>query len=321
MNKKQLGKFFTTEVAKILKGFEPLVKGKDVVDMYCGDRALLDWATVNGATSVLGYDVDPAANADIHQDTLLVPVACSRMAVINPPYLGKNKAHKKEAFDKWGVDDLYKAALLSLIGNIDEAIVIMPSNFFMDRDNKTRAKFFDHFHVKKTVFFDTQVFKDTSVRVVAMHCVLGKTSQIAGYTLSDTRIGKDYYDLLSTETGSGIGRLVAATPATMFNSHIKLLATDTGGTRMLGLVEEEPASGKVSDRNIASIVLDKPMSRDNQRLVISQVNALITKYRTQYDSMFLTNFLAGKDHVMRKRIPFKEVYKLIAHVRMINGNI
>lgn len=311
MSKQQLGQFYTTKVSHILKGFESIVDSKHVVDMYCGARALLDWATANNALSVKGYDISTDANADVYQDTLMHPIKSESIAVINPPYLGKNKAKEKDAFIKWGVDDLYKAALLSLIDNIDEAIIIIPSNFFMDRDNTTRRKFFDHFNIKKTVFFDYQVFADTSVRVVAMHCVRGTTTHISGFELSGTRIGADYYNLLSTACDKGIGRLVDATPASAFITNIKLMATDTGGARMLGLVEDTPYVGKVSDRNTATIVLDTPMTLIKQREVIDNVNTMIAKYRTQYSSMFLTNFLAGKDGVMRKRISFKEIYKLI----------
>jgi hypothetical protein len=315
--KQQLGAFYTTEVHSVLKGFEYLVQGKHITDMYCGDNALLDWATHNNALSTTGYDINPTCTG-ITQDTLMEPVSNIPFALINPPFLGKNKSQNKGPYIKWGVDDLYKASLLSMIGNVEEAIVIIPSNFLMDRDTKTRTKFFNAFEVRQCVLFDKRMFEDTNVRVMAFHCIKGKTTHINGQELHDTKIGKEYFELLSTSNTEGISRLTEQNKDSIDKkgiSSISLITTDSGGTRMLGLSKEiEPYIGKHSDRNRATIVFDTPLSLVQQEIVITETNKLITDFRTKYDSMFLTNFLAGKDGVMRKRIGFTEVYKLINHV-------
>lgn len=61
------------------------------------------------------YDIQDNLGATA-QDTLLNPPDYKNKWVItNPPYLTKNKAKDKTIFNKYDVDDLYKATLKSIL--------------------------------------------------------------------------------------------------------------------------------------------------------------------------------------------------------------
>lgn len=88
------------------------------------------------------YDIEEKPNA-IKQNTLLQPpIYLGKWVITNPPYLAKNKAKEKTIFNKYDVDDLYKATLLSIL-DCEGGILIIPTNFITDeRTGVVRKKFF-----------------------------------------------------------------------------------------------------------------------------------------------------------------------------------
>jgi len=313
MNKKELGAFYTTEVDEILKGFEHYVKDKKVTDLYCGDRHLLDWADKHGARSTFGYDISKEAKADIVKDTIMNPPKSSNFTLINPPYLLSNKTDNKEPFIKWQTTDLYKAALLSLIDmKVSEGIIIVPANIFVDSDNKFREKFYSNFEISNVVLFDKAVFDDTPVRVTCFYFKRGKTTNLLGHTLYNTKVGYDWLKTLEPVKANVRRLLIGETP----NSELTIRTTDTGteGGKIKLYLDAEHFYGKQTDRNKATIVLDKELSLDAQKKIVFIFNDFLNTNRHKYNSMFLTNFLAGKDGVERKRIQFRDVYKLITKI-------
>jgi len=311
-NKKQLGAFYTTGVDKVLKEFEHIVSGRNIVDLYCGDRHLLEWGLKHGATKALGYDMNKDSGADIIRNTLVdVPnVRENAVVVINPPYLLRNKAEDKTPFDLYETTDLYKASLLSLIINgTREAIIIVPSNIFMDNDDNFRTRFYANFEIKKVVMFDKRMFEDTNVRVAAFHIVRGTTTKLFNHSLHNTKIGKSWFNLLENNS-TNVKRLIKGDIEPL--NFINLRTTDTGSDGgEIKLFIGEHYYGKSTDRNLATIIFDKQYSKKEQKQICSLFNSKLDDFRNKYDSMFLTNFLAGGDGKMRKRISFRDAYKLI----------
>ena len=99
----------------------------EAIDPFAGNCDLVSYSP---NTNWELYDIDVKKPCVIQRDTLLNPPSYEGKSVItNPPYLARNKANDKKIFDKYQVDDLYKAAILSIIGCKD-GILIIPINFF-----------------------------------------------------------------------------------------------------------------------------------------------------------------------------------------------
>jgi len=304
---RQLGQYMTSEADAVLDGFEDLVVGKDVIDLYCGHRDLLNWAVKNGAKSVIGYDVDPEMPADIHMDTLLHPPKQNSIVLINPPYLYINKADNTEIYHKYNTTDLYKCAILSL--QCDEFIAIVPSNFLFDADDSFRIRFYSKYSIKRLVIFDKQTFKDTNVRVCVVYCETGCTETILGHRLYKTRLGYEWQKY--TDITPICKRLVIGGKP---NGNLTIHMTDTGSSNGMihAYVSDEPYYGKTSDRNLMTVVLPNVDIDIND--LVEEFNSRLNYYREMYDSCFLTNFLAGKDGTMRKRMSFKQALQLITKI-------
>jgi hypothetical protein len=316
MNKKELGAFYTTNADNILSKFKNLVKGKKVIDPFCGEKDLLKWSEKNGAVKTFGCDINQNVNPDININSIMHPLDYSHydIVVTNPPYLLNNKTKNKAPFIMWDVKDLYKASLLSIAKTANELIAIIPSNFIFDSDNKFRNKFFSMMEIKAIECFDEAVFNDTTTRVCIIHAVKGITTHINGYELYNTKIGKNWYKLI--ERGKNDVKRLTQNNTDGFISNICVSTTDTGsdGGEIRAYIGE-PFYGKHSDRNLFTAVFEKELTKKEQEYIVSEFNRLLNKYRVQYDSMFLTNFLAGKNGTMRKRISFKDALSLISVIK------
>lgn len=312
--KQELGAFYTTQVDEVLSEFTAYPKDRKIIDLYAGDGALLNWGKANGCSSTLGYDVSfDAEGADIIQDTLMnVPtIPKDSLLVVNPPYLLRNRASNKNPFILHKAQDLYKCSLLSLADSgATEVIAIVPYNMVVDQDDSFRRRFYSQWGIDKLVVFDKRVFNDTNVRVCAFHAIRGETTSILGHRLSNTRMGFDFYESLKPDSSIKVGRLLIGQEPT---SSLVLRATDTGtpGGEIALTLEVSPYFGKQTDRNKASITLNVNLTLADQAVVAREFNSRLQGHREQYDSLFLTNFLAGKDGVMRKRIAFKQAFSLI----------
>jgi hypothetical protein len=316
MNKKELGAFYTTNAKIILDGFEDIVKGKTVVDPFCGERDLLNWANFNGAKKTIGCDINPKVNPDITINSILSPLNYNKydLVVTNPPYLGSNKTKSKAPFIMWETTDLYKASLLSIAETANEIISIIPSNLFFDNDDKFRNRLFNIMKIKKVICFDKAMFQDTNVRVCVIHAVKGKTTHLHNHELYNTKVGKQWYQLL--EKGSNnISRLTNHSEPKGYVSNICVKTTDTGSDDgEIHACITKPFYAKISDRNSFTAVFPTELTKQEEDYIVSKFNELLKFYRTKYESMFLTNFLAGKDGVIRKRISFKDSLSLLSAI-------
>ena len=314
MNKKDHGAFYTTKAHKILEDFKNHVDGKTVIDPFCGKRDLLKWAEDNGASFTIGCDINPQVNPEICANTIMHPMDYSHYDIVlmNPPYLLNNKTRIKAPFAKYKVTDLYKASLLSVINTANEFIAIIPSNMFFDNDDKFREKLYSNFEIDLVKIFDEQMFDDTNVRVAVIHAKRGTTSCLFGHELYKTRVGAEWFQLL--EKGDGdFKRLTKDGKNQNFPTNICIKTTDTGsiGGEIKAYIGK-PFYGKISDRNLMTLVAPYNMPKEIQKKMVKEFNSILAYYRNRYYSMFLTNFLAGKDKQMRKRISFKDALSLMS---------
>ncbi|MDR0483884.1 MAG: class I SAM-dependent methyltransferase [Alphaproteobacteria bacterium] len=170
-SKQQLGQFFTTNTFMILKGFAEFIVNKNLTDPFAGNGDLLNWASQNGAKSVIGYDIDKnyVDNKRVFfNDSLLNPKKYD-FVLTNPPYLYQNKLQNNTILKDSKHTDLYQLSLEKIM-NSNEGIVIVPINFLSANNSKyIREIFLSKFEIIKANYFTDQVFNDTTYNVIAFY--------------------------------------------------------------------------------------------------------------------------------------------------------
>jgi site-specific DNA-adenine methylase len=107
MSKKQLGQFYTTNYEYILSNMEIPEDTKTIIEPFVGNGDLLKF--IKNKCEIEMYDIDPKYPNTIKQDTLENPPDYTNKFVLtNPPYLARNKSKKKEIYNKYKCNDLYK---------------------------------------------------------------------------------------------------------------------------------------------------------------------------------------------------------------------
>lgn len=157
-NKIKFGQFYTKKSKYIIGNLiEDLDKSLKVVEPFCGEGDLLIFENEFEI-----YDIDPKIEGCEKRDTLSnAPDYKNKLVVTNPPFLARNKNKDKTLYDLYEVNDLYKAAIKSIIG-CSGGILIIPLNFFCDEDNKIRDLFFSKFDIIRLNIFEETVFDDTT---------------------------------------------------------------------------------------------------------------------------------------------------------------
>lgn len=328
MNKKHdLGQFFTTRadyiVGDLIK-FIPI--SAHVVDPFAGEWDLLNM--LDKKTWRDGYDIDPKVAGTHKRDSLLQPLGYDGCWILtNPPYLGRNKSDDKRAYDFWGVDDLYKAALHS-IETAEGGIIIIPLNFLSCQDSKTRLHFLRKFKIKQLKIFEEQVFDDTSYTVCAFAFVKsdnseqvvpttfypsGKKVELVLRESEGYRIGGEFFELLKNGADVEVSRLIGSQRS---NSSLFLRALDTGSPdgRIKLEICDEPYRGKFTDRAFATLRFDKKFTIEEQRMIAATFNKILEAQRKKHNSLFLSAFRNSTSHYSRKRIAFDDAYALVKHV-------
>jgi len=320
--KTRLGQFYTTHADYILKDLiSVLPDDAELIEPFCGQRDLL----ITSHSYEL-YDIDPKIPSCIRRDTLTNPPDYTgKWVVTNPPFLARNKSTDKKIFDLWKVSDLYKAAVLSMLGCAG-GVLILPLNFFCDDDDSTRKKFFAHFRIVRLKVFEEQIFDDTPYTCCAFSFVRGSSTSIpvqflpsgeeAEFKVSESggwRIGSEFWDLLRPYSRHKISRLAKGG---IPNSQIFLRAIDTGSlSGRIGLsINPDLHYGEKNERTFASIVLDKDYTLAEQEVICQEFNRVLEKSRAEFRSMFLTSFRNSSKSYARKRMGFEDAYRLMNYV-------
>ena len=294
------------------KLIEPFVGGGDLLELFPKHF----WEK---------YDIDPKIDAII-QDTLLIPPSYKgKWVITNPPYLAKNKAINKEIYDKYGVDDLYKATLLSIL-DAEGGILIIPTNFFTDeRTGTVREKFLNQFKILKANIFTEPVFTTTTYSVCSFAFIRKEKARlcqsfeifiqpanervnISIYPEYDYRIAGEFYNSIA-KVSNIFGRLVGTTSKD-YITNIKLYALDTRADRIRVEFETNHYCGKNSDRTYATFTCKKFLTEEQEKFLVKEFNKQLENFRTQYHDLSLTNY---RDY-NRKRIGFTFAYQLLSKI-------
>lgn len=324
--KKLLGQFYTTNSDYILQGIS--LDGRlNIVEPFVGQGDLLKWISdILDCDTITTYDLDPKINCTEVRDTLLNPPDYSGKYVItNPPYLAKNKNKDKSLYEKYGVDDLYKAFIITLIdGNCEGGVIIIPLNFFSSENSETRLKFLSKYEIGLVNVFEEQVFNDTSYTICSFNFrkknnlqkhkvkfIIYPSKKEMEFTLKiedGFRIGGN---ILNCKNKLKFGRLLEGQ---ISSTNMTLYAVDSGTLdgRIRLVIHDEPFYGKQTDRVFCTIT--SPFILDNQQEICNRFNNRLEVLRNEYNSLFLTNYRESTKHYSRKRIAFKQAFCLLNEI-------
>lgn len=280
------------------------------------------------------YDLEPRLLTAKIQDTLKMPPDYKgKWVITNPPYLAKNKALDKTIFEQYGVDDLYKAALVSLL-EAEGGILIIPANFFTDeRTGTVRKRFLNTFEVLEINFFSQPVFESTTYSICSFAFrrkrEINKIQIIKAnlypedysYNIrlteeTDYRIAGEFYQSLKKEQII-FSRLTDKVPQGKYLTNIKLFALDTRTERIRLEYCTEPFFGKPTDRCYATFVSDIELTESEQKKIIENFNKTLEDFRREFGNLSLTNY---RDY-NRKRIGFTFAYQLASRIYRENMGV
>jgi hypothetical protein len=325
-SKKLLGQFYTTNSQYILQNLT-LKENIDIIEPFVGQGDLIQWVNDNiKYNNIFTYDVDPKTDCTEIRDTLINPPDYKNKYVItNPPYLAKNKNKDKTIYDKYNVDDLYKAFLFTLInGDCEGGVVIIPLNFFSSENSNTRLKFLTKYEIGVVNVFEEQVFSDTSYTICSFNFFKKENikSQNVKFIFHPSKtemyFNLDYTygfriggEILSCKNIYGLGRLLENGSG---YTNMTLYAVDSGTNdgRIRLVLHNEPYFGKQTDRVFCTIT--SKIDIKNQDILIKKFNKILEKYRLEYNSLFLTNYRESTKHYSRKRISFKQAFCLLSQI-------
>ena len=319
--KYNLGQFYSKNADYILEGME-VPSDVPLIEPFVGEGDLVKWAN----RSMESYDINPKVSA-ITQDTLLNPPEYKdKFVITNPPYLARNKNKDKSVYDHYGLNDLYKIAIQTMIdGDVSGGILIVPLNFICSPRYKLRKSFLEKYTIERLNIFEEDVFSDTSYTVCSFKFSkqtfpvstsidtliypTGENIELSLHRDNNYTIGLELFPTLKTEYR--IRRLVEGeTP----NSDLYLRAIDSGSNsgRISLSVNKNHLYGSQTDRTFATIQTDKKI--DDEDYVRDRFNVILETYREEYNSLFLTNYRNSTLHYARKRIAFTQAYSLIEQI-------
>jgi hypothetical protein len=331
MNVKAYGQFITTNYKYILNNFDIPKNVETIIEPFCGDGDLLKFC--DSKYKFECYDMFPKNDFTIKQDTILNPPDYTdKFVLTNPPYLAQNKSKNKIYFEKYNQNDLYKCFIKELINqNPQGGILIIPLNFFcsiLKPDIQLRKDFLTKYNILLINIFEEKVFKDTSYTICSLlfekRKCNNKTYPTIVYPspkklmleLNETNnytIGGEIYQL-KTNKKWNISRLTKKNINDK-NTNLIIKCIDDNMNSKINLKYNEndvyiDKTENSSARSYASLIITPKINIETQKQLAIKFNNFIEKYRTKYNSLFLTNYRENG----RKRISFSLVYKIIQYI-------
>lgn len=338
MNKKQeLGQFMTTNYEYIMQSILLPNNVNSIIEPFVGNGDLLKWLPKN--INIECYDIDPKYSSGLNiikRDTIDNPPSYNNKFIItNPPYLARNKTTNKHLFDKYNENDLYKCFIRQVINDVCiGGILIIPLNFWSsirNSDIELRRDFLDKYNIIQLNIFEENVFDDTTYTVccfqfekkiihninninnINITCFPSKKNIITNLNSKNNyTIGGSIYNL-KVKNKYTITRLTTKNINNIGKTNILVKCIDDNSNSIIGLKIVDNKDIYIDDtpnqtaRTYASLVINPPINKHTQKLLVRNFNKFLNKKRDKYNSLFLTNYRESKD-IARKRISFDLVY-------------
>ena len=330
MNKSQLGQFYTTNYEYILSNMKIPNNVKTIVEPFVGNGDLLKFLKNDYKLEI--YDIDPKITNTIKQDTLRNPPDYTNKFILtNPPYLARNKSKKKDLYEKYNCNDLYKCFIINIISNIcDGGIIIIPLNFLSSirkSDIQLRKKFLEKYSIKIINIFEEQVFDDTSYSVCSIYFVKKeevvdniktyiypskKEINISLNSENNYTIGGEIYNLKQNPDYK-VERATKKTKENITNILLKCIDDNINSQLGFKIVNDNNRfidnTEKLSARSYATLVINKSLTLEQQKNLVNKMNTYLRQQREKYNSLFLTNYRESNS-IARKRISFDLAFKI-----------
>lgn len=314
----KLGQFYTTNVSDLLSGYEHLVSGKHLVDMFAGEGHLLEWVMKNGAKSTEGYDIEPKTFSWEQRDSIMNPPQVDGFLISNPPFLSKNKNKNKIPYEKWKMNDLYKCHLAALKrSGVTEGILILPSNFMSESSPIARNVFFQDYSIGKLKYFYYPVFPGVTTGIVVFDFFIGGGSKVSfdaeiyypdkvikeHLTLKkeyDYLWGGQFFDLIRDDKPIKITKHDESKNGSP-NTNI-IISLLTRGAYPLGAHYNEgppiPCGKKAFTTYQVSVGID--LTEKQQRNIVAKYNIVLSFYMLGFHGLFMANYM-GADQKIKSR--------------------
>jgi hypothetical protein len=333
-HKQKNGQFFTKNADDILSSYSNLFKGKYVIDPFAGDSDLLNFATKNGASKIEGYDIEPRDNITIRQDTLLNPPNFKgKFLLTNPPYLCSNKNKDKTVYEKYGYNDLYKCHIASFIGEVDEGILILPSNFLSESRAKIRELFFKNYTITKCDYYYYQIFPSATTGIVVFHFIRD-TSEVKSFECNihysndnivkcnvtlqskyDWLFGDEFFDYIDVESDLVFDKYTGGTVENLTNIVIGLL--DKGKwTQGLSYNSGNPIVCGEKSFTTYQVISSTPIDVDTQKKMVEVFNEKMNYFREKYHGLFLSNFMGANQKILSRSFVHSMMQRVYNDVRV-----
>lgn len=333
MSKSQLGQFYTTNYEYILSNMMIPRNVKTIVEPFVGNGDLLNFIQDKKAYKIETYDIEPKTETAIKRDTLADPPEYKNKFILtNPPYLARNKNKKKELYEKYNCNDLYKCFLIQLLSSVCQGgIIIIPLNFICSirkADVELRRAFVETYSIKMINIFEERVFEDTSYTVCSMFFEKRIDDKIDCIKINIYPSKEEYIVNLTTENNYTIGGEIynlkqnpeymvkRATKQTKKDiTNILLKCIDDNANNQLGfrVVSNEEIyidnTPNLSARSYATLVINKSFTLQQQQDLVNKMNSYLNEMREKYHSLFLCNYRESNS-IARKRISFDLAFKI-----------
>jgi len=332
-NTKQLGKFYSTNADQLIGNQIHFLPNKDIeiIDPFCGDWDLLNFMGSKGFKNLTGYDIDSKYPRSIKRDTLLdAPDYKGQWIVTNPPYQINRKHKDKTVFKKFKTDDLYKAAILSIM-SCEGGIMVLPLNFICGSRSEIRKKFFYKYEIIKAIIFEEPIFENTSVPICTI--VFKKKKELAceeeivlpiefypdvvkqDFRILfkyDYRIGTDFFDKFKKYTKIKISMLYSGQSQNS-NLHIRLNDKNTSDEAIsLTYDPNKLFSDRYYDVNTLRFPKIDGFDKDSELFIAKKFNEIITHLRKEYRGLILHAYnLKMGGQTKLKHIPHNMAYMII----------
>jgi hypothetical protein len=337
-NKKELGKFYTTNYEYIMKNMYIPNNIINIIEPFAGNGDLLNFIKDKSKYNIKCYDIDAKTDYIIKQDTLLEPPNFTDNFIItNPPYLARNKNINKIIYDKYNTNDLYKCFIEVLIINkCLGGIIIIPLNFISSirkTDIELRKRFLQIYNIITLNIFEEPVFDDTNYTVCCLRftlitintiipsikCFIYPSNKEIDITLNDENnyiIGGEIYKLHQLPLYN-IERATKNNYDTIYLTNILVKCIDDNIDSKIGCkivnditknkyIDRTP---KLSGRSYLILIIKPQLNIEQQNQLVELFNDFMTINREKYNSLFLTNYRESNS-IARKRISFDLIYQI-----------
>lgn len=336
-SKQKNGQYFTSNVSSLLKKYISFIKDKDIIDPFCGNFDLLDWAMSNGAKSIIGYDINPIRSTTIKRDTLNEPPDYSRKFLLtNPPYLCSNKNKDKKIYKKYNTNDLYKCFLISIINKVDEGIIILPSNFLSESRDKIRNIFFSYYNIDICDYYYYSVFPSATTGIVIFHFIKSdycESRNIDNFYIHYSRdkiikesillhkkykwlYGEEFFEYIDGTEKISVDKYIGGNKKYLSNIVVGLL--DKGKWKQgLSYNESDPIVCGEKSFTTYQIVFPFKISEGSQIEIVKIFNEKMDYFRNKYHGLFLSNYMGANQKIYSRDFINKMIIKIMEDLNIM----